>query len=406
MTKLTNRSIEAIKNSDKEFFVWDEELPGFGLRIKPPSRRHPTGVMSFLIQYRIGTSTRRLTLGRVGILTPEQARKMAKKEFVSILDGNDPSRERREARMAPTMAELAVRYIEEYAKPRKKPSGIEQDERNIRVHILPAFGPRKKAAEVTRADVMKMTNNLKDTPGAANRARAVLSKMMELAEVWGVRPPNSNPCKHVRKYPESKRERFLTMEEFTRLGEVLVEAEHQNVESPHAITAFKLLVFTGCRRGEILGLRWDEVDWERQCLRLTDSKTGPKVVHLNAPALQVLQDIKRKEGSPWVIPGRKLGEHLVDVKGPWRRIRKKAGLEGLRIHDLRHSFASVGAAGGVPLQMIGLMLGHAQASTTERYSHLAPDPVKAANEMIGERIAAAMTGSSEGSEVVKFQKGQ
>jgi integrase len=292
--------------------------------------------------------------------------------------------------------------MNEYAIPRKKPSGIELDERNIRCQILLFLRKNRKAADVTRQDVIKMMNGLKSTPAAANRALAVLSKMMELAEVWGIRPSNSNPCRHVKKYPESKRERFLNADEFKRLGETLVDAERENVEQPHAIAAFKLLIFTGCRRGEILSLRWDEVDWEHRCLRLTDSKTGPKVVHLNAPALQLLQNIERKKGSPWVIPGRKTGEHLVDVKGPWRRIRKKAGLDGLRIHDLRHSFASIGAVGGVPLQMVGTLLGHSQASTTERYSHLAPDPVKAANEMIGERIAAAMTGGSEGAEVVEL----
>ena len=389
MTKLTIRTVAAAKPADRDILVWDDQLPGFGLRVKP------SGVKSYLIQYRNKHNvSRRYTLGRHGVIGPEKARVKAKSLLAGVQDGADPATERKEALNAPTMAELTEQYMDEYAMPRKKPSSVEQDERNIRCHILPALGRNKKAADVSRQDVMKMVNGLKDTPGASNRARAVLSKMMELAEVWGIRPPNSNPCKHVKKYPESKRERFLTMEEFNRLGETLAEAEQQNVESPQAIAAFKLLIFTGCRRGEILGLRWDEVDQERQCLRLTDSKTGPKVVHLNAPALQVLQGIERKEGSPWVIPGRNPQDCLVDLKGPWRRIRKKAGLDGLRIHDLRHSFASVGAAGGVPLQMVGLMLGHAQASTTERYSHLAPDPVKTANEVIGQRIAAAMRGES------------
>lgn len=398
MTKLTIRTVAAIKPEDRDIFVWDEKLSGFGLRVKP------SGVKSFIIQYRnVHNVSKRMTLGRFGVISPEKARTKANRLLNAVADGVDPARDKQEARNAPTMAELAERYMGEYAKPRKKPIGVEHDERNIRCHILPALGRNKKAADVSRQDVMKMVNGLKDTPGASNRARAVLSKMMELAEVWSVRPPNSNPCKHVKKYPESKRERFLTMEEFNRLGETLAEAEHQNVELPQAIAAFKLLIFTGCRRGEILGLRWDEVDWERKCLRLTDSKTGPKVVHLNAPALQVLQNIEREEGSPWVIPGRNSGEHLVDVKGPWRRIRKKAGLEGLRIHDLRHSFASVGAGGGVPLQMVGKLLGHAQASTTERYSHLAPDPVKAANEMIGARIAAAMETGGSG-EVVELPR--
>ncbi|MBT8005330.1 MAG: tyrosine-type recombinase/integrase [Rhodospirillales bacterium] len=397
MAKLTVRTIKSAKPGDRDIYIWDEKLSGFGLRVKP------SGVKSFLIQYRNAHNvSKRLTVGRFGVISPEQARTKAERLLADVSDGVDPSKDKQEARKAPTIGELAIRYMAEYATPRKKPSGAEQDQRNIRCHILPALRKNRKAADITRQDVMKMMNGLKDTPGAANRARAVLSKMMELAEVWDVRPANSNPCRHVKKYPETKRERFLNADEFCRLGETLAEAERQNVEPPHAIAAFRLLIFTGCRRGEILSLRWSDVDWDHQCLRLTDSKTGPKVVHLNAPALELLQNIERKEGSPWVIPGRKLGEHLVDVKGPWRRIREKAGLEGLRIHDLRHSFASIGAVGGVPLQMVGTLLGHTQASTTERYSHLAPDPLKAANEMIGERIAAAMLG--ENGEVIEFGK--
>lgn len=401
MTKLTVRTVQAVKPGDRDIYVWDEKLSGFGLRVKP------SGVKSFLIQYRnTHNVSKRLTIGRFGVISPEQARKKAERYLADVSDGADPSKDKQEARNAFTLAELASRYLTEYAAPRKKPSGVKQDERNIRLQILPALRKNRKAGDITRQDVIKMMNGLKNMPGAANRARAVLSKMMELAEVWGIRPANSNPCRHVKKYPENKRERFLNAEEFKRLGETLSEAEQQNIEPPYAIAAFRLLIFTGCRRGEILSLRWDNVDWDHQCLRLTDSKTGPKVVHLNAPALELLQNIERKEGSPWVISGRKPGKHLVDVKGPWRRIREKAGLEGLRIHDLRHSFASIGAVGGVPLQMVGMLLGHTQTSTTERYSHLAPDPVKAANEMIGERISAAMSSSSDDAEVVDFQRGR
>ena len=397
MAKLTNRSVAAVKPGDRDILAWDDELPGFGLRVKP------TGVKSFVVQYRNKHgASRRHTLGRVGVVSTEKARRDARDLFARVQRGEDPAQDRKSARNAPTIGELTRRYMTDFAIPRKKPAGAEQDERNIRCHILPALGEGTKVADVSRADVMKMCNGLRHTPGAANRARAVLSKMMNLAEIWGTRPDGSNPCRHVKQFSVSKRQRFLGTGEFAQLGTALVEAEHAALESPVAIAAIRLLVFTGSRRGEVLRLKWSEVDFEHQCLRLTDSKTGPKVVHLNAPALEVLNGIERKEGCQWVFPGRKKGEPLVDLKGPWRRIRARAGLGGLRIHDIRHSFASVGAAGGVPLQMVGLLLGHHQISTTERYSHLAPNPVKAANEMIGERIAAAMQGES--GEVVELEK--
>ncbi|MDP6787465.1 MAG: site-specific integrase [Rhodospirillales bacterium] len=397
MAKLTNRSVAAVKPGERDIVAWDDELPGFGLRVKP------TGVKSFVVQYRNKHgASRRYTLGRVGVVSTEKARRDARDLFARVQRGEDPAQDRKAARNAPTIRELAGRYMTDFAIPHKKPAGAKQDERNIRCHILPALGERTKVADVSRADVMKMCNGLRHTPGAANRARAVLSKMMNLAEIWGTRPDGSNPCRHVKQFPVSKRQRFLGTDEFAHLGTTLVEAEHAALESSAAIAAIRLLVFTGSRRGEVLRLKWSEVDIEHQCLRLTDSKTGPKVVHLNAPALEVLNGIERKEGCQWVFPGRKKGEPLVDLKGPWQRIRARAGLDGLRIHDMRHSFASVGAAGGVPLQMVGLLLGHRHTSTTERYSHLAPDPLKAANEMIGERIAAAMQGES--GEVVELEK--
>jgi integrase len=234
---------------------------------------------------------------------------------------------------------------------------------------------------------------MRDTPGAANRTLALLSKMLNLAEKWELRPDGSNPCRHVDKYPERKMERFLSVDELGRLGAVLAEAERTATELPSVIAAVRLLMFTGARFGEILNLEWSHVDFERSCLRLPESKTGAKVIHLNAPALEVLNGIER-DGSPWVIAGRDPDKPLVNLRKPWHRIRAKAGLEGVRLHDLRHSFASVGAAGGLSLPMIGALLGHTQAATTQRYAHLAADPLKQAADMIGERIRAATNGKS------------
>ena len=387
MTKLTNRTVAATRPRDRDVFVWDDELPGFGLRVKP------SGVKSYVIQYRNRhNDSRRITIGRHGVIGPEKARRKAKKMLADVQDGADPATERKDDREAPTVAELAEKYLREHAAPHKKPRSVEEDQRLLRLHVLPALG-RKKVAGITRADITGLHHAMRDTPGAANRTLALVSKMLNLAEKWGLRPDGSNPCRHVDKYPERKMERFLSVDELRRLGAVLAEAERTATELPSVIAAVRLLMFTGARLGEILNLEWSHVDFERSCLRLPESKTGAKVIHLNAPALEVLNGIER-DGSPWVIAGRDPDKPLVNLRKPWHRIRKAAGLDNVRLHDLRHSFASVGAAGGLSLPMIGALLGHTQAATTQRYAHLAADPLKQAADMIGERIRAAINGKS------------
>lgn len=339
MTKLTNRTVSATRPRDRDVFVWDDELPGFGLRVKP------SGVKSYVIQYRNRhNDSRRITIGRHGVIGPEKARWKAKKMLADVQDGADPATERKDDREAPTVDELAEKYLREHAAPHKKPRSVEEDQRLLRLHVLPALG-RKKVAGITRADITGLHHAMRDTPGAANRTLALVSKMLNLAEKWGLRPDGSNPCRHVDRYPERKMERFLSVDELGRLGAVLAEAERTATELRSVIAAVRLLMFTGARLGEILNLEWSHVDFEWSCLRLPESKTGAKVIHLNAPALEVLNGIER-DGSPWVIAGRDPDKPLVNLRKPWHRIRKAAGLDNVRLHDLRHSFASVGAAGG------------------------------------------------------------
>jgi len=203
-----------------------------------------------------------------------------------------------------------------------------------------------------------------------------------------LRPDGSNPCRHVEKFGERKRERMLSPAELARLGDTLARFSG----SPYAVAAVKLLVFTGARLGEVLGLRWDWIDFERGEVRLPDSKSGAKTLHLPPPALAVLAELPRVERNPHVIVGHKTGAAMVNLEKPWRAIRDRAGLNDVRLHDLRHAFASVAASSGMGLPIIGKMLGHTQAATTARYAHLADDPVKAASDMVGRRIAAAMDG--------------
>jgi len=227
----------------------------------------------------------------------------------------------------------------------------------------------------------------------ANRTLALLQAMLTVAERWEMRPTNSNPCKGVPRFPEPRRERFLTDAEFARLGKALREIEESKPNRWAAVAAVRLMILTGARRSEILTLKWDYIDWKYRELRLPDSKTGPKTIVLSAAALMVLEDLqKRGVVSEWVIPGRRPNSHLVDIMQPWREIRAAAGIENLRLHDLRHSYASAGARAGLSLPVIGALLGQSQVGTTERYSHLARDPIHAANDMIGARIAAALDG--------------
>ena len=213
---------------------------------------------------------------------------------------------------------------------------------------------------------------------------------MNVAEKWGLRPDNTNPCRHVDKYPERKSRRFLSEAELAQLAQALADIEQTGTEMRSAIAAIRLLVFSGARLSEILTLRWEYVDIEGQCLRLPDSKTGAKEIYLPPAALEVISDLEQQDGNPYVIVGKKPGSHLVNLQKPWRRIRRKAGLTDLRTHDLRHSFASMAVAGGLSLPVIGALLGHTQAATTQRYAHLAADPLKQAANLTGNRIAAAM----------------
>jgi integrase len=229
---------------------------------------------------------------------------------------------------------------------------------------------------------------MRDTPGAANRCLGLLSKILNLAERWGLRPDGTNPCRFIERNREAPRERYLTGEELGRLGSVLLEAEVDGTAPPTFIALVRLLIFTGARLGEIQKARWEWIHGD--VLRLPDSKTGRKDVHLPPPALAVLASLPRVVGNPHVIAGEREGGYFIGVWKAWGKLRERAGLPDVRLHDLRHTFASVGAGSGMGLPMIGALLGHHHAATTQRYAHLAADPLKAAARAIGSEIAAAM----------------
>lgn len=387
MTKLTKRVVDAAEVRPGDYFIWDGDLPGFGLRVFPSGRKR------YIVQYRAGRRSRRISLGPSTVLTCEQARSQAIAILAAARKGDDPAAGRDAGRKAITVRELADRFEEEHIDLRLKPSTAKGYKRLLERFVIPVLG-NHRVTEVTRADIAKFHHDLRHIAYDANRCLEMISKMFNLAEMWGLRPEGTNPRKHIKKYPEEKRERFLSPAELKRVGEVLREMEIEGIEMPSAIVATRLLILTGCRLGEIMTLRWEHVDIPGKALRLTDSKTGAKVVHLGQPAIDVLNNVARLQDNPWVIVGSLPGARLSDLQPFWQRARARAGLKDVRIHDLRHTFASAAVASGQGLPMIGKLLGHTQIQTTARYAHLAADPVKSAADQVSASIAAAMNAAA------------
>jgi Site-specific recombinase XerD len=383
MPRITKRLVDAAEARSAEYFVWDSEIPGFGLRVLPSGRK------GYVVQYRAGRRSRRISLGPSTVLTCEQARNRAISIVAAARNGADPAAERDAGRKAITVKELAERFDREHIAIRVKASTAKEYRRNLERFILPALG-QLTVTGITRADVAKFHHDLRHIPYQANRCLEVVSKMFSLAEMWGLRPDGTNPRKHIRKYPEEKRERFLSAAELRRIGEVLREMEAEGIELPSAILAARLLILTGCRLNEIMTLKWAYVDLAERVLRLPDSKSGAKVVHLGQPAVEVLEKIERVEKNPWVIVGTKPGARLSDLQPFWQRVRARAGLKDARIHDLRHTFASTAVAAGQGLPMIGKLLGHTQVQTTARYAHLAADPVRLAADAVAQNLKQSL----------------
>ena len=273
MGKLTKRSIEALAPREIDYIAWDNDVPGFGVRVMPSGRK------SFVLQYRAGRRSRRMVLGYVNVVTPEQARTMAIQHLAALRQGVDPLAERDGGRDAVTVKDLAARFDAEHIAVHLKPSTQKEYRRSLKKFILPFFGNRP-IAEVSREEVARFHHKYRHVPYQANRCLEILSKMFNLAELWGLRPDGSNPRKHIKKYREEKRERFLSAAELRRVGEVLREMEAEGLELPSAIAAVMLLILTGCRLNEIMTLRWEYVDLGAGVLNLPDSKTGAKTVYL------------------------------------------------------------------------------------------------------------------------------
>jgi integrase len=384
MGRLLKRHIDALAANGTDAFIWDSEIPGFGVRVKP------TGRKTFVFQYRNAERiSRRLTIGDYGPLTLDQARRKARDLRGLVQNGEDPVQAKRDLRNSPTVRELAARYMRDHCEGRSKQSTLAAHRWLLERIIFPALGERR-VAFVEPADVRRLHESLAATPYNANRTIGLLRAMFNHGERWGMRPPGSNPTRHVKKYREQKRERFLTRDEFRRVLAAIDESERSGTIMPEAACALRLLFFTGCRLSEILTLRWDQVDLVGRCLKFADHKTdakGMKSIPLNEPALVVLNGICRSEISPYVLPGKNPGSHLVNLQKPWKRVLRIARLAGVRIHDIRHTYASLGLAAGLSLPVIGGLLGHKSPQTTARYAHLSPGPLHQAAQVIGTALA-------------------
>jgi integrase len=409
---ITKRQIDALRSQADEYFAWDRDLKGFGVRVQP------SGEKSYVVKYRAGSGrgapTRRVTLGPVGTLTPDEARRLAKITLGSVAHGLDPAAVKAAERRASTLHEVADLFLSEHAEAKRKRLTASSYRDVLERIVLPELGTRR-AEKVATADLVRLHIRMKDRPYQANRMLAVVGSLYTFAGKRKLVPAGFNPTRGIDRYPEKGRERFLTVDELARLGDAIREAEtvglpwtidetkatakhapketkRRTVIDPFAAAAIRLLILTGARLREILNLEWRRVDLERGLLLLPDSKTGAKSIVLNAPALAVLAGLDRI--GAYVIAGLRAGTDderpRADLNRPWRSIAKRAGLAGLRIHDLRHTHASFGAGAGLGLPIIGKLLGHARASTTQRYAHLDTDPLRRASDHIGARLAAAM----------------
>ena len=368
----------AVLSAGRDTVVWDRALAGFGVRV------YPSGAKVYVVQTRGPAGSRRITVGRHGVIDAAEARRRAALIIARVRAGDDPTPKTPKP-SSTTVAALAERYLQEHVAVRCKPTTAAQYRLAIERYIVPALGTLPVSA-LARAQVADLQHSLCDRPAMANLVIATLSRMIDQAMAWGVAGEMSNPCRSTQKYRTHRRERFLTDAEFRRLGQTLDELEATGRISPHAAAALRLLMLTGCRRNEILTLRWDDVRLEAQELKLRDSKTGPRTVSLSPEAAAVLAGIDKMPGNPWVIPGTRPGQRLSSLFEPWRRVRARAGLDDVRLHDLRHSYASRALALGESLPVIAKLLGHAQIQTTARYTHLTRDAVRDA----ATRVAGAI----------------
>ncbi len=375
--RISKREVDRLSVEGRDRVFWDSALPGFGVRV------YPTGRKTYVAQANSPAGVKRVSLGRHGTVTAADARKHAVAEIERIARGGDAEGKAPEL----TVGALAERYMEAHVAVNCNANTTRLARGTLDNHILPALG-EMAVSEVGTAEVEALHYSLRATPRAANAMLKVLSKMFTLAEAWGVAAPRGNPCRHVVRYREGKRERFLTPDEYRRVGRALRELEAEGRNEARAAAALRLVMLTGCRGGEIVTLHWDDIDRKAGEIRIRDGKTGARMIALTQEAAAVLAKVRRVRGSPWVFPARPPDRPMTRLHVYWYRVRERAGVADVRVHDLRHSFASRALAVGESLTMIGRLLGHSDIASTARYAHLARDAERVSAARVGDSIEA------------------
>jgi len=401
--KVTKRAVDALKASDRDVYLWDTEVTGFGCKVTPAGRK------VYILQYRTrsqaekeSSAPKRVTLGKHGALTPETARALAAKLLLEVKAGGDPAASFRPSD-SPKVSALAERFLTEYLPKKKRPprpSTVTYYEILFRCHVLPALGTKRVDA-VTSADLERLHAAMRETPYIANRTLSLLQQAFDQAERWGWRPQHSNPALHIERYREERRgARKEVMLDASEMARLLTAIDEEEITvGAVACAALRVVFWTGWRIGEVLALEWANVDLERGAARLLLTKTAAEEYRqLPAEAVSVIARVPRVAGCPYVFPGQDLHGHLTTVRKPWARIRRRAGLDHIehlgafRIHDLRHNVVSWDVSRGVALEIAGKNVGHRSRRSTEVYAHFAPDALKRA----ADERAAAMRAAVEG----------
>ena len=400
--KITKKVVEGLSPSERDVIVWDNEIKGFGIKVTP------TGKRSYILFYRNASGQQRKpTIGQHGAITAEQARTTAKLWLADVTKGVDVSRVRSKARTAPTVADLADRYLTEYAELHKKPRSVATDRSNLRNHVLPLLG-KHRVVDVTRSDIDSVKiavkegktarslaakargrSIIKGGPGIANRVVALLSKMFACAVEWEMR--ETNPAQGVRKFKEQRKDRFLDTDEIVRLHQALDEADTSNSLSPYATAAIRVLLLTGLRLGEVRDLTWEEVDVANRMLRLKDTKTGKRNVPINNDAFEIIMALPQlgaeaRSPKAMVFPSLRTNGPM-SLTRPWYAIRLAANIsDDATIHTLRHTFASFAVMGGLTLPQVGALLGHKSTQTTLRYADHMTEAVRGYSQLTAQSL--------------------